>query len=70
MQREVKKTKVTVTEDFPTSISSSIYGANLDVIAFNMSFIAKQKPELVPKIIQVYEVAHKLKGVSDGNNNN
>lgn len=60
MQRG-KTTKITVYDDSPTSISSSMYGANLDCYAFNVGFIAKKSPQLALKLIELYEQCKKLK---------
>lgn len=60
MQRG-KTTKITVYEDMPTSVSSSLYGANLDCFAFNAGFIAKRSPDLVKELIVLYEKCKKLK---------
>lgn len=60
MQRG-KTTKITVYEDMPTSVSSSMYGANLDCFAFNVGFINKRRPDLVLELIELYKKCKKLK---------
>ena len=60
MQRE-KRTKITVYEDMPTSVSSSLYGANLDCFAFNMGYIGRKSPDLARQLIEIYEKCKKLR---------
>lgn len=60
MQRE-KRTKITVYEDMPTSVSSSLYGANLDCIAFNVGYIARRSPDLAKQLVELYEKCKKLR---------
>lgn len=60
MQRG-RKTKITVYEDSPTSVSSSLYGANLDCYAFNMGYIAQASPDLARQLINIYEKCRKLR---------
>lgn len=60
MQRG-KTTKITVYEDMPTSVSSSMYGANLDCFAFNMGFIVNRSPDLAQQLMVLYEKCKKLK---------
>ena len=60
MQRG-KTTKITVYEDMPTSVSSSMYGANLDCFAFNVGYISRYSPDLVRELIVLYEKCKKLK---------
>lgn len=62
MQREEpKKTKITIREDYPVSFASSVYGANINSIAFNAEFICRRDPELSLKILILSEKAMKLK---------
>jgi hypothetical protein len=60
MQRE-KRTKITVYEDMPTSVSSSLYGANLDCFAFNMGYIVKKDSDLALQVLALYEKCKKLR---------
>lgn len=60
MQRE-RRTKITVYEDLPTSVSSSLYGANLDCFAFNIGYIVKRSPELAQQLMELYEKCKKLR---------
>lgn len=60
MQRE-KRTKITVYEDMPTSVSSSLYGANLDCFAFNVGYIAQRSPDLAKQLVELYEKCKKLR---------
>ena len=56
-----KTTKVTLYEDRPTGISSRMYGANLDVIGFNVDFIASRDPNLAVQLMQLYYEAVEIK---------
>lgn len=60
MQRG-RTTKITVYEDMPTSVSSSLYGANLDCFAFNMGYIGQRSPELAQELMRIYEKCKKLR---------
>lgn len=61
MQYETsQKTKLTVLADRPTAIASSEHGANLDVIGFNLSFIAQRRPRLAVELIELYQEASQL----------
>lgn len=60
MQRG-KTTKITVYEDLPTSVSSSLYGANLDCFAFNVGYIIRKDPHLAKQLIHLYEKCKKLR---------
>lgn len=62
MQRG-KTTKITVYEDMPTSVSSSLYGANLDCFAFNVGYIAQRNPNLANQLIELYEKCKKLRSI-------
>lgn len=56
-----KVTKVTVREEYPTAISSKMYGANIDVVAFNSDFITERSPMLAVKLMELYKEAAQLK---------
>lgn len=60
MQRGIV-TKISVYEDLPTSVSSTLYGANLDCFAFNVGLISKHRPDLVQKLIDLYEECKKIR---------
>lgn len=60
MQRG-KTTKITVYDDMPTSVSSSLYGANLDCFAFNAGYIGRENPKLLKELIELYEKCKKLR---------
>lgn len=60
MQRG-KTTKITVYEDMPTSVSSSLYGANLDCFAFNMGFIAQHDSKLAMQVLELYQKCKMIK---------
>ncbi len=57
----MKTTKISFKEDRATAISSTAYGANLDTMGFNISYLAKNNPKLVAKIIAIYEEALQTK---------
>ena len=58
-----ESTSVKVDKDWPTSIASSEHGANLNVVAFNMTLIAQQDPALAVRIVELYEAAGRLSPV-------
>lgn len=60
MQRE-KRTKITVRSDYPTSIASEAYGANVGACAFNFDYIARRSPELVVELMKLYQRCVALK---------
>lgn len=71
MQREEpKKTKITVREDWPTSIASEAYGANVGCLAFNLTYIVLRDPMVAVELMEIYELARSLldKPVLDKNN--
>lgn len=55
-------TKLTLRGDMAIAIASSMHGANLDVVGFNLSFIAKRDLPLARKILALYEQARVLQG--------
>lgn len=61
MQHGVQRTKITLRSDYPTSVASEAFGANIGGVAFNLNYINERKPELVEKIIKLYEECRKLK---------
>ena len=60
MQRGIV-TKISVYEDLPTSVSSTAYGANLDCFAFNVGLIARNRPDLAQKLVELYEQCKKIR---------
>jgi len=60
MQRGIV-TKISVYEDFPTSVASRAFGANIDCFAFNADYIARKSPELIQELIVLYEKCKKLR---------
>jgi hypothetical protein len=56
-----KVTKISLREDMPASIASSAYGANLDVVGFNIRFILERKPSLAVQLLKLYSEAQKLR---------
>lgn len=59
-----KSTNLNIREDRPTAISSSAYGSSLDVIGFNIAFLASRDPKLAIEIMKLYARAHEIQ-VSD-----
>jgi hypothetical protein len=55
-----KNSKLTIRSDFPTSVSSSARGANLDALGFNMVFIARRRPQLSVELLRLFREASKL----------
>ena len=58
---ESKSTKITVSDDASTGISSRAHGANLDALAFNVTFIASRNPNLAVKLLKLYDEARHIK---------
>lgn len=54
MQRDRKKTKLTVYAEEPAGICSSLNGANVSVIGFNMDYIVQYNQELALMLIKLY----------------
>jgi len=54
------ETKITIKSDRTTGMSFTGAGANLDGIAFNMTYIIKANPELAKRILEMYESAKGL----------
>lgn len=57
---EPKKTRITIREDLPTAISSSLNGANLDAIGFNVPFLAMRSPRLAIEVMKLFAVANNV----------
>lgn len=60
MQRGIV-TKISVYEDYPTSVSSKAYGANINAFAFNMDYIAIKSKTLAQELVLLYEKCRGLK---------
>lgn len=56
-------TRITLRDDCPTAVSSTVHKANLDCFGFNMGFIQKRDPELSVEVMKLYERAHKLRDI-------
>ena len=50
--------KLQVRSDRPTAIASKAHNTKIDVLAFNISFIAKHQPKLALELLKLYEKAH------------
>lgn len=57
---ESKSSQIKVNQDAPTGISSLVHGANVDAVAFNISFIANKNPTLALQIMKLYNEAHQI----------
>lgn len=57
----MKKTTITIKENNPVSLASTVHGSKLNVTAFNIDFIAERDPEIVKEIHNIYE---KVKTIS------
>jgi hypothetical protein len=55
-----KPTHIKVDQDSPTGTSSKAHGANVDAVAFNISFIASKNPTLSVQILKLYADAYKI----------
>ena len=60
-----KSTKITLHSDSPMAVSSSMYGANLNTVGFNIDFIGARDVNLVTEILKLLDEARKLQ--STGN---
>lgn len=56
-----KSTKLTIHEDGPTGIASSVYRSNIDAMGFNIVFIAKRNPKLAIEIMKLYDEARQIR---------
>ena len=54
------QTKITIKEDKATGMASSMAGANLDGVAFNLVYISNINIHLAQKIFKLYEQARRL----------
>jgi len=50
---------LTVKDDEPVVVASSHYGSELDVIGFNLTYIAKHDPNLLVDLLQLLKAARK-----------
>ncbi|HEX3782718.1 MAG TPA: hypothetical protein VHX38_23880 [Pseudonocardiaceae bacterium] len=61
MQYELPKvSKLAIRSDYPTAVSSTQYGANLDAYGFNAEFIARRDPALAVKLVKLWHQANNL----------
>jgi hypothetical protein len=58
---EPNSTKLNIREDRPTALSSTVHGANLDAVGFNIEFLAKRNPHLVIELLRLYTDAHRIR---------
>lgn len=58
---EQKMTQIQLKDTSPTGISSRAEGANIDGLAFNITFIASRNPMLAVELLKLYEKAHVIK---------
>lgn len=56
-----KKTTVTIRDNQPVAVSSSLNGANLDTACFNMTYIFKHDPKLAEEIMEIFDKAKETK---------
>lgn len=56
----MSSTKVTLRDDRATGLSSTFAGANLDSIAFNLSFISKYDADMAKRLMSIYEEVRDL----------
>jgi hypothetical protein len=55
--RDPKVTKLTIREDWPVSITSSMGQANLTAVGFNIELIMRHRPSLAIEITKLFEQA-------------
>ncbi|MEV5717319.1 hypothetical protein AB0L41_25800 [Amycolatopsis mediterranei] len=55
-----RTSKLTIVSDNPVSMSSSVHGANLDAVGFNINFIFARRPELAMEIMRLADQARGL----------
>lgn len=51
------ETRITISSSNPTAISSSVHGANINALGFNIDLIASKNPNLAIAIMSLYEQA-------------
>lgn len=56
----MKKSTVVISQDKPVELTSTKFGANINVTAFNVDYIAQREPELVTELYKLYEKAKSL----------
>lgn len=62
-------TKLTMRPEFPVSVASTLYGANMNCVAFNLDFINNVDPSLAKEIVKIFEICKRL-GANHGKNSN
>lgn len=60
MQRG-KGTKITIYQDSPVAVSSTVFGANVNAVVFNADYIGEVDADLVKEIFRLYEKCKKLR---------
>lgn len=55
-----KTTKLGIRSDYPTSISSTMHGANIGAVGFNIDFIVRRRPQLAVELLRLYGEASDL----------
>ena len=60
IMKNMKSTKLTIREDRPTAIGSSAHKSNLNVIGFNITFLAPRNPKLAVEVLKLYDRAIKV----------
>ena len=58
-------THITIKNNKPTGISSTIYGSNINAIGFNIDFIATKNPNLAISIMGLYKQADSIRVEDD-----
>lgn len=51
----LRKTKLTVREEYPLAFSSKAYNANIDAIGINMDYLSKARPDLAGLVLGLVE---------------
>jgi hypothetical protein len=55
-----KASRVNVREDQAASVTSSLYGHNLDVVGFNLTFLSQHDPALANEVLDLLRRAAKV----------
>lgn len=56
-----QKSNLSISTDKATGVSSRAYGANIDVVGFNLNLIASKRPAKAVEILDLYS---ELKGIT------
>ncbi|HVV12454.1 hypothetical protein [Amycolatopsis sp.] len=57
---KTRVSKLAMRSDSPTGVSSSVHGANVDAVGFNIAFIAARRPQLAVEIVRLWRAAREL----------